>query len=180
MNSAKKFQVPVFIDESWKEVIFPWSRQNFVPFVRVICLKTRHTVELSMGRLWGEGGFKESFNMLTPSGFGQMISAAREFTGSFAACRFTSTFCEIINVSPSLSGTLAERLSQIAGNESESGDLEKLKKTRLFEAALVDFCGHPLSVQKKEKPKRKRLDWNDERIEDWPSEKNDPANWWKK
>jgi len=179
MDPLKKFQVPVFIDEPWVEVILPWSRQNFVPFVQVICLKTRHTIKLHMGELRGGGGFKESFNMLTPSGFGQMISAAREFTGTFAACRFYSNFCEIINVSPSLSGTLAERLSQIAGNECESGDLEKLKKARLFEASLVDFCGHPLSVQKKEKPKRKRLDWNDKRIEDWPSEKNDPANWWK-
>jgi len=172
----KKFQVPVFIDQSWKDVIFPWSRENPIPYVRVEFLKTRHIVSMHMGEYWKNVQYPSRYNMLTESGMRQVVAAAREYSRTLSACRFGATFCHILNVAPCVSGTLAERIAQIAANEWESGDLRKLKEKRF------PFLNHDrvAGADKKKESKSRYRDsiWDNEEAS--RREKDDPANWWKK
>lgn len=171
----KKYQVPVFIDESWHDVVWPWTKKNAGPYVEVEFYKTRHTVKLNMGRTLVGTHLEKTYHVFTLSGQKQLIAAAREYSRNLGGCRMGEYFIEIINVSPSVSGTLAERLAQIASCEYCDVDFDGLKSIRV---EGVGIHGHILTEKTVKEPRYRDSIWDNDEAR--RREKDDPANWWKK
>jgi hypothetical protein len=172
-----KLQVPVFINESWTDGIFPWKKNNALPFVRVIFQKTRHTVNLDMG------DNVDSFHrILTASGVGHIISLAREFSRNVTGCRVFLTAADIINIPVKESGYVAERIAQIAAVEYQLVSYQELivANSKMRQSRKDLHClGYIMSSKKTRFENNKYHDsiWDND--ETRRNEKNDPANWWK-